>query len=603
MKPSVSLITVTQFKRQDAIVLLCDCINSQTYKNIIEWVIVEGSKTPENCEANGEFIKTLGALVPKVAIKYIAPGHTVQLGELRNIGNRACTGDVICSFDDDDFVMKTRVEHSVQVLKGKYLIAGCSAKYMYDYNLQKLLKFSSFGPGHSTNDCMAFKKEYLLENSHDPLAAHAEESSFTKNFTNPMAQLDPTMCIVSSSHSQNTFSKKEIVIKACLLANPMDPNSGSLYPKSEKTEKVVTDFVPQATLERYTKIFDVPVPSPYDIVYYTGGTSINWDPAGTSLGGSEQAVMHLATEWARMGKKVAVYGNVPNVVHQGVEYFEWTKFSWMTEYNTVILWRSSGINCSLQFPIRAKKLIADFHDTVQSFRFDYKKYEHKIDTLMFKSKFHVESYEKQFGPLLKSRVAIIPNGVRVESFSTKPLGERNPYRFCYCSCYTRGLEEILRYIWPKVFANEPRAELHLYYGMYGVQDENFKQMMTFFMGQQGVMDHGRQGLDFIIREKWLSTFHLYITDTESEIDCISIRESVAAGCIPLIGKTGVFKERDGIHFTLEKTPQGYDKIANGILQLLQNPYILKKVNIPPEVTSWEKVAALWLPHFHGNNHP
>ena len=81
------------------------------------------------------------------------------------------------------------------------------------------------------------------------------------------------------------------------------------------------------------------------------------------------------------------------------------------------------------------------------------------------------------------------------------------------------------------------------------------------MGQPGVMDHGRRPMDEIIKEKWKSSFHLYITDCEGEIDCISIRESLCTGCIPLISKSGVFDKRDGLHFNLDKTQQRYQNIS------------------------------------------
>ena len=43
--------------------------------------------------------------------------------------------------DDDDYYFPTRVEHAVQMLsKSKNLIAGCSEKYMFSYELNKLFE-------------------------------------------------------------------------------------------------------------------------------------------------------------------------------------------------------------------------------------------------------------------------------------------------------------------------------------------------------------------------------------------------------------------------------------------------------------------------------
>jgi hypothetical protein len=92
------------------------------------------------------------------------------------------------------------------------------------------------------------------------------------------------------------------------------------------------------------------------------------------------------------------------------------------------------------------------------------------------------------------------------------------------------------------------------------------------LSQPGVMDHGRVSSELVAREKHQSTFHMYITDTPSEIDCISIRESLVCGCIPLISKFGVFAERDGLKFNME-----FETIANGILNLLKKPDFIHMV--------------------------
>ena len=184
--PTVSVVTVTQIKRQETIKITSEHINNQNYKNIVEWVIVEGSKTLEDCLANEAFIKTLSCKYPIVYI----PGHTDgvyndnHLGELRNLSNKNSKGTIIVVMDDDDWYPKTRVDHAVSMLvNSKAEIAGCSAKFLYDYDLELLLEFKQFGPNHSTNDCFAYKRSYLETNSYDPTKDMAEEGSFTKQFS------------------------------------------------------------------------------------------------------------------------------------------------------------------------------------------------------------------------------------------------------------------------------------------------------------------------------------------------------------------------------------------------------------------------------------
>jgi glycosyltransferase involved in cell wall biosynthesis len=113
------------------------------------------------------------------------------------------------------------------------------------------------------------------------------------------------------------------------------------------------------------------------------------------------------------------------------------------------------------------------------------------------------------------------------------------------------------------------------------------------------MDHGRQPLEIIAREKHRSSFQLYVTNTPIEIDCISIRESLATGCIPLLSNFGVFKDREGIHFDLNPTDsRSYQNIALKISQLMKQPELLngyrEKIKKSPLLINWQEVAKEWI---------
>ena len=56
---SVSIVTITQLSRHECLLNLYELIQLQIYQNIIEWVIVEGSKTEENATINKEYIHQL----------------------------------------------------------------------------------------------------------------------------------------------------------------------------------------------------------------------------------------------------------------------------------------------------------------------------------------------------------------------------------------------------------------------------------------------------------------------------------------------------------------------------------------------------------------
>jgi len=206
MTTSVSLLTITQWARTKCLKNLVAFINEQTYTGIVEWVIVEGSPNEKEAEQNKKFI--LNEININVPINYIPYAAGAKLSDLRNRGNAACKGDIIVCMDDDDYYPPKRVESAVVGLKNSTKqIAGCSYAYMYHYPLDKLYKFKSFGKNHSTNNCLAYKKEYLLTHRHLPGLDRGEEMSFTNGFTEPMLQLDSEDCIVISSHRANTFDK------------------------------------------------------------------------------------------------------------------------------------------------------------------------------------------------------------------------------------------------------------------------------------------------------------------------------------------------------------------------------------------------------------
>jgi len=242
--PSVSIVTITQYGRIESFKILFGMIQSQTYPNIQEWTIVEGSSTLEQSAINRDLIADfLETKEYTFCINVISFLTINALGELRNLGNSECTGDIIVCMDDDDYYPPTRVAHAVEMLNVHYSsteswIAGSSVIYIFDFFLDKLYKYDcagAFGPYHSTNNCMAFKREYLKTNRHDSTAANAEERSFTKNFTNPMVELDPLKSIICISHSSNTFNKRNLCIGGSL----------GLFRYMKEVNEPITNYIPQ----------------------------------------------------------------------------------------------------------------------------------------------------------------------------------------------------------------------------------------------------------------------------------------------------------------------------------------------------------------------
>jgi len=537
----------------ECIKLLKQMILEQTYlAKIIEWVIIDGSKTfHDDMEAK---IKEICSDLPFKFV-YIAWTPCMKIGALRNTANRAAKGDVLVCMDDDDYYPPERVEEAFSKLFSNqvFLIAGCSDTLLYDYILDKQYKFKPFHPYHSANNAIAFRREYLTNHSHDETVDTAEETSFTNMWTEPMLQLDPLRTVNVSSHTINTFNKRQLLVY-------------SYTDRYDKAEEYPIRLIPNNYYTKMQKIFisdDMKI-CPYDIVYYCGSNSIQWDPEDETLGGSEHAVKYITQGWVKEGKSVVVYGCVPHKTYKGVEYMPWQLFPFNAHFKTLILWRLMGLSSIYFAKTSADLVLWDLHDnmkhaakTMKYYMTFKKNLGRDVDKIMFKSTYHKTEFETIFPKLKEGKYLIIPNGLRVDEFKwmTSKYAlqgfKREKLRFCYCSSYSRGLDTILRFVWPQIIHSNPDAELHLYYGM-KYENEKVKMYLQQLIGMSvNVMNHDRRSLEEIVKEKSRATFQLYLTNTEAEIDCINIREGLICGCIPIISNAGVFKERDGMKIDVD----------------------------------------------------
>ena len=244
---TVSLVTVTQYARMECLTNLRELITAQLYPNIIEWVIVEGSQTKIDAFVNEQHIDALKKTASfRFPIIYVPFKEGQKLSDLRNAGNATCKGDIIVCMDDDDYYPPTRVGHAVyKLINSSALIAGCSKCYLYFYDSKQLYQFRSLGQNHSTNNCMAYKREYLKNNAHASGLSFAEESSFTNNFSEPMVQLTPEKCIVISGHLTNTVDKRWI----------KQPGYTALMINEIKEKDAILELIPTAVFLDMRKLF------------------------------------------------------------------------------------------------------------------------------------------------------------------------------------------------------------------------------------------------------------------------------------------------------------------------------------------------------------
>lgn len=206
-KPFVSVVTPT-YNRHKFLPWLVRMFNQQTYpQDRMELIILDDSPSEF-----GDINILTSSSKTQNNIRYIHhKGEKMSIGAKRNKLNELAKGDIIVCMDDDDYYPPCRVEHCVLSLErsGAH-IAGSSIMYIYFADSKKILKFGPYGQFHATNGTFAFTKEYANSHKYDETVQFGEESSYTKNFTEPLVQMDPFKTILCISHNSNTFDKGTI---------------------------------------------------------------------------------------------------------------------------------------------------------------------------------------------------------------------------------------------------------------------------------------------------------------------------------------------------------------------------------------------------------
>jgi glycosyltransferase involved in cell wall biosynthesis len=339
------------------------------------------------------------------------------------------------------------------------------------------------------------------------------------------------------------------------------------------------------------------------IVYYTGKTHEKWNPESLSrgLGGAQTAVIYLAREWAAQGYPVTVYAHcIQESVYQGVRYVNYQKFNPFDQFDLLILWRDRTLNL-LKLPISAKKIWLDLHDFPYDASIFTEQTLKKLDRIWVKSNFQRQSLPHIPDHLFQ----IVPNGVASEMLNSRDQ-IRNLHRLIYASRYYRGLEQMLAFGWPLIKQAIPDAELSIYGGWSEPdnhpQRADWKRKMMDLMNQPGVVHHGRVGQDELLQEKSRSAIHYYACTFE-EIDCISVRESVAVGCIPVTSNIAVFTEKSYCVKVVGDplTQEGQVAIAYKVIELLKNPDQLERFRHQfreqVQVETWDNIARQWLDYY------
>lgn len=631
----VSLITITQYKRINFLDLLFESVKKAVdYADnctVTEWIFVDGSTTFKQSELVSKKLHQLRKKFNLPVKCYFPNSSKRNIGFLREYSNSKVSDDTeyVIVQDDDDYMMPMRIKETIKLFKKHEdcQLIGTGDQLMWDHDTDTVFTFdmSKHPPYHAVNSTYAYTYTYLQRNHYDTDKTFAEEGSFTKtplgDFTQKMYHLSPFYCIVQMSHSVNTYNKFTVKSQALSL-----PQYGL------DTLSVV--FKPEVSLEyllgddmalKYRNLCDnesdrVKDKKKYDISYYCGVHSIDWHPKDIlKLGGSEQAVVYLAENWAKKGKKVQVFLRCPELefqldpfVHNGVTYKHCNKFSFRDTYDTLILWRVSGLFLLNPYiKVKANKLFVDLHDhNPEQYRIMFEAHYEVIDKIFFKTEFHKAVADHQFNTKQFSdpKAVIIPNGIEYDLFRYKSSVKKEPYRFQYSSSYFRGLKDILKYMWPKIVEKIPEAELHVYYGFNDSDPEKErKEIEDLIRDSPNVFDHGRVSRKELALEKMKASYHLYPTFTPAEICCISLKESLLAENVLILTSVNLYGQFPGLKLEYSQgypTDQYYNKFGDLVADSILDPE--KKEMFDnlrstgkdyDQIKTWKSVSELWNAHF------
>jgi glycosyltransferase involved in cell wall biosynthesis len=333
------------------------------------------------------------------------------------------------------------------------------------------------------------------------------------------------------------------------------------------------------------------------VVIFCGQAWEDWSPTSviSGIGGSEEAVIYLSQELAKIGWNVTVFNSCGDMEgeYDGVTYRPYYEFNPLDTFNVLVSWRNNIFN---YYSLIANKKLLWLHDVPYE---EQIKKGINLDKIFVLSQFH----KSLLKDVPEEKICVSANGINLKDFEVN-LQERNPKRMIYTSSYDRGIEYLLER-WEDVRKEVPEAELHLFYGWdtynkmleKGARSPEFKDRMVKLMSQEGIVEHGRIGHKELVKELQKSWFWVYPSHFE-EISCISAMKAQSAGCYPVCTDYAALKEtvKGGAIITgscrNEAVLDNYIKMLVSCLK--SNPVI----NIDKNQFGWDKVAQQWTEVFN-----
>lgn len=352
-----------------------------------------------------------------------------------------------------------------------------------------------------------------------------------------------------------------------------------------------------------------------DIVYYCGQTQHEWNPemAKTKgIGGSEEAVINLSKQWARMGYNVTVYNScgIKPMTCDGVKYMPYWAYNANDRVDMTILWRSPRL---AEYDLNTVKLFVDMHDVISSGEFTEKRLK-KIDKVFVKTEFH----KSLFPNIPDEKIVVVPNGQDFELFKADVV--KDQYLMVNTSSPERSMD-VLPMLFKEVKKQVPQARCKWAYGFEIFDNAHAKNKTMMAWKEKCLKEMEEAGIENCGRLSQAECAKLYLEGSIlaypsefAEIDCISVKKAQACGCTPITSDFGAFAESNkyGDKVKSKKTKDNWSKpyqISFGIedkkaqkewvdfvVHRLQNPQHVEYARHMKEWAkkfAWEQISSRW----------
>jgi glycosyltransferase involved in cell wall biosynthesis len=333
-----------------------------------------------------------------------------------------------------------------------------------------------------------------------------------------------------------------------------------------------------------------------------------WDPNSVhdGIGGSEEAVIHMASLLSERGHRVSVH--MRSAPHESFGEVEYGDFHQLLDQDidVVVVWRRSGLVQELDRQrVCTGRRYLWLHDNVAVD--GLLRAEPQFYKIMVLSAYH----RRRFPELPDDRFFATPNGIDVAQFDP-PDPPRDPWLVVYGSDYVRGLRALL-HSWSEIRRRVPDARLNVFYGWQGIQrvdPERAARLQGEFgplLRQPGI-SHLRRISHAAVAAQYRRAAIWAYPCSFRETSCISAMKAQAGGAVPAVIPNGALSETVRFGFRTRLDYDGVPKELSGdelvrewregLIDLLRSPDRQERIRremVPAAKAAfaWSHVASAW----------